>query len=259
MSKLAKLQADFQSCIMTENSEVFKQHIVDDAKVGADKRISIYADSYRLRIIEAIATTYPKLQALLGDALFDATARQYIDQYPSNYRNMRWVGDQMAQHLTNTIPQHPIAAELATFEWSLGLAFDAEDAPVLTIQDLAAIPPETWGELCFGIHPAMQLLDLEWNVIPIWQALDAETQPAVPIQNNEPCLIWRSDLNSHYRSLDQQEFQAIQLIKTGGNFGALCEYLFITLADDATQQAAQYLADWLEAGMISKIKTELAV
>ena len=172
---------------------------------------------------------------------------------------MRWVGDQMAQHLTNTIPQHPIAAELATFEWSLGLAFDAEDAPVLTIQDLAIIPTETWGELCFAIHPAMQLLDIEWNVIPIWQALDAETQPAVPIQNNEPCLIWRCDLNSHYRSLDQQEFQAIQLIKAGGNFSALCEYLYITLADDATQQAAQYLAGWLEAGMISKIKAELPI
>ncbi|MFT7227430.1 MAG: Tfp pilus assembly protein PilN [Methylophilaceae bacterium] len=136
---------------------------------------------------------------------------------------MHRVGDQMAQHLTNTIPQYSIAAELATFEWPLSLAYDAA---VLTIQGLAAIPPETWGELCF---------------------------------NNEPCLIWRSNLNSHYRSLDQQEFQAIKLIKAAGNFGALCECLFITLADDETQQAAQYLADWLEAGMISKIKVELLV
>lgn len=255
MSKLAQLQADFQSCIITENSEAFKKRIINDDKVGADKRISIYADSYRLRIIEALATSYPKLHAMLGDDLFDTTVRAYIDQYPSSYRNMRWVGDQMAQHLTNTIPQHPIAAELAAFEWSLGLAFDAEDAPTLTIQDLAAIPPETWGELHFELHPAVQLLSLEWNVIPIWQALDAETAPPAPIQSNAPCLIWRSDLNSHYRSLDQQEFQAIQLITAGENFGALCEHLFATLADDATQQAAQYLAGWLEAGMISKIES----
>jgi hypothetical protein len=254
MSKLAQLQADFQACIINENSEAFKQCIIDDAKVGVEKRLSIYADAYRLRIIEALATAYPKLHMLLGDDLFDATARQYIDQYPSSYRNMRWVGNQMSQHLTNVLPQHPIAAELASFEWVLGLAFDAEDALVLQLEDLATIPPETWADLSFEFHPSMQLLDLQWNVIPVWQALDAEVMPPGPVQTNEPCLIWRNDLNSHYRSLDVQEYQAIQQVKADTSFGNLCESLYTTLEAAATQQAAQYLAGWLEAGIISKIK-----
>lgn len=256
MNKLAQLQADFQSCIMTENNAAFKQHIVDDDKVGADKRISIYADSYRLRIIEALATSYPKLQALLGNDLFDTTAREYIDQYPSSYRNMRWVGDQMEQHLTNTIPQHPIAAELAIFEWSLGLAFDAADAPVLSIQDLAAIPPETWGDLHFQFHSSVQVLGLQWNTVTVWQTLEAEEAPPKPETINEPCLVWRSDLNSHYRTLDMSEYLAIQQMIAGASFGNLCESLYETMEDAASQQAAQYLAGWLEAGMISQIETD---
>lgn len=255
MSKLAQLQADFQASIMDKHNDTFKKRIIDDAIVGADKRLSIYVDSYRLRIIEALSTAYPKLHMLLGDDLFDATARQYIDQYPSSYRNMRWVGDQMSQHLSNVLPQHPIASELATFEWALGLAFDAENAPILQLQDLAIIPPETWADLSFAFHPAMQLLDLQLNVVSVWQALDAEETPPTPIQNNEPCLIWRNDLNSHYRSLDAQEFQAIQQVASGSSFGDLCEALFETLEGAATQQAAQYLAGWLEAGIISKIKS----
>jgi hypothetical protein len=254
MSKLAQLQADFQTSIIREDHTMFKTQVVDDAKVGAEKRLSIYADAYRLRIIEALATAYPKSQLLLGDALFDQTARQYIDQYPSEYRNMRWVGERMSEHLRNVLPQHPIAAELASFEWALGLAFDAEDAATVTVQDLAALPPETWGDLNFTLHPALQLLALQWNVIAVWQALDAEETPPTPIQNGEPCLVWRSDLNSHYRSVDVQEFQALQRIQTGERFGGLCEAMYETLGETATQQAAQYLASWLEAGLICQIK-----
>lgn len=256
MNKLAQLQADFQTSILHADNAVFKTRVIDDAKVGAEKRLSIYADAYRLRIIEALSTAYPKLHLLLGDDFFDTTARQYIDQYPSEYRNMRWVGDKMSEHLLNTLPQHPIASALAQFEWALGLAFDAEDSPVVTVQDLAAVPPETWGALSFALHPSVQLLDLQWNVISVWQALDGEEAPPAPEQNNEACLVWRSDLNSHYRSLDAQEFQAMQQVKTGGTFGALCESLFETLGESAAQQAAQYLAAWLEAGIISQIKTD---
>lgn len=256
MRQLAQLQADFQASIINEDHTMFKTRVVDDAKVGAEKRLSIYADAYRLRIIEALSTAYPKLHRLLGDELFDTTARQYIDQYPSEYRNMRWVGDKMSEHLLGVLPQHPIAAELASFEWALGLAFDAESAATVSVQDLAAISPETWGALSFDLHAAVQLLDLTWNVIPVWQALDAEEAPPAPVQNNEACLVWRADLNSHYRSINAQELEMLKHIKAGATFGELCESLYETLGDSATQQAAQYLASWLEAGVISQIKTD---
>lgn len=256
MSKLAQLQTDFQACILNEDHAIFKSFVVDDAKVGAEKRLSIYADAYRLRIIEALSTAYPKLHKLLGDDLFDSIARQYIDQYPSRYRNMRWVGEQMREHLLNVLPQHPIASELAYFEWALGLAFDAEDAPIVTMQYLASIPPDAWAGLSFKLHPSVQMLVLQWNVIPVWQALDAEDTPPVPMQNGEPCLVWRSDLNSHYRSVDTQELQTLKHLQADANFGELCENLFETLGDAATQQAAQYLACWLEAGIVSQIKPD---
>lgn len=256
MSQLAKIQADFQAYIYDDvQGASFKQRIVDDEKVGVTKRLNIYADGYRLRIIEALANAYPQLHALLGDEAFEQQARAYIDQYPSTYRNMRWVGDQMAHYLNNALPEHPIAAEMAAFEWALGLAFDAEDAPTLSVQDLATIPPETWGDLTFTLHPSVQLLDLHWNAVSVWQALAEEETPPAPEQINAPCLVWRSALDSHYRSIELQEFEALQQIKAGASFGALCERLFVTLEDAATQQAAQYLAGWLEAGIISKIES----
>ena len=254
MSQLAQLQSDFQAYLMDDvKGAAFKTQIVNDKKVGVKKRLGIYYDGYRLRIIEALTNVYPILKALLGDEMFDRTTRSYIDQYPSTYRNMRWVGDQMQIHIQKILPQHPVAAELAAFEWALSLAFDAEDAPNLTLQDLAAIPPEEWADLKFAFHPSLHMLQLHWNVLPIWGALNSEEMPPKSVKTNVACLIWRMDLNSHYRSLNVAEHAALQSAIAGASFGALCEQLQENASEEeATMQAAQYLSGWLNDGLITK-------
>lgn len=252
MSHLAKTQADFQAFLIdSTKGSAFKSQIIDDKKVGAEKRLGIYYDAYRFRIIEALATAYPKLHIMLGDVLFDSTARAYIDQYPSTYRNMRWVGGNVQKHLQQTLPQHPITAELAAFEWALGLAFDAADEPVLQLQDLANIPPEAWADLRFMFHASLQMLPLKWNTILVWKALDNEETPPKPAKINEPCVVWRQHFDSHFRSLDATELAAIELVMAGARFGELCEKLLEVKGDEASNTAAQYLAGWLNEGLIT--------
>ena len=254
---LEKLQTDFQAYLYDDvKGAAFKARIINDQKVGAKKRLGIYYDAYRLRIIEALANAYPKLKVLLGDDLFERTARSYIDNYPSTYRNMRWVGDQMALHLQKTLPQYPIAAELATFEWALGLAFDADDLPILTLQDLAVIPPEDWGDIHLKAHPSVQLLAFKWNVILVWQALNLEKTPPKVAKLNEPCVVWRKALDSHYRSIEALEMLAIEKVIVGTTFAKLCEFLqggkvVENFTEEAAmQKAAQYLSTWLNDGLI---------
>ena len=99
MSQLAQLQADFQAYLLDDARNTAFKAIVDDQKVGATKRLKIYHDAYRLRIIEALANAYPMLKAYLGDELFENTARSYLTKTPSVYPNLRWYGAQMAEHL----------------------------------------------------------------------------------------------------------------------------------------------------------------
>lgn len=260
MSHLAQLQADFQAYLIDDmKGAAFTNRIIDDAKVGVKKRLGIYYDAYRLRIIEALATGYPKLKALLGDDLFISIARQYIDQYPSTYRNMRWYGGHMREHLLYVLPQHPIAAEMAAFEWALSLAFDAEDLPELTLQNLAEIPAENWSALQFKFQPTIHVVRLQWNIIPIWKALDAEEAPPEFSQDSiyTSWLIWRKNLNSQFRSMVEMEVIALHLAMAGSSFGDVCETLECQTSDtaeEAMMMAAQYIAGWLQAGMISEAK-----
>ena len=256
MSQLAKLQADFQAYLLDDaKGSNFIHAVVDDKKVGAKKRLSIYHDAYRFRIIEALATAYPQLKALLGDVLFDKTAREYIEAYPSTYRNLRWYGSQMCEHLLTTLPQHPIAAEMADFEWALSLAFDAEDVPELNLQDLAAIPPENWAELSFKFQPAIKIVRASWNVIPIWKALEIGETPPKPAQASsyQSWLIWRKNFNPQFRLITEIEVITLNMAMSGATFGDVCESLNIAMdEEEAVTAAAQYLAGWLEAGLIFK-------
>lgn len=274
ISQLAKLQADFQAYLLDEqavaefNNHAITKSIISDAKVGVERRLGIYYDGYRLRIIEALASSYPKLKQLLGDDLFDTVARNYITEYPSTYRNMRWYGGNMQTHLQNTLPQHPIAAEMANLEWALSLAFDAEDTPTISLNDLAAIPPEDWAALKFSFQPALQTVRFRWNIIAIWKALDIEETPPAPLQESTytSWLIWRKALNSHFRSITETEAIAINLAMsndpTKGTFGDICELLAIesekeaesTDAQDAMTMAAQFLANWITDDMICEAK-----
>jgi hypothetical protein len=257
MSQLAKLQTDFMRYLYDDvKGAAFKAQIINDQKVGAKKRLDIYYDAYRLRIIEVLGNDYPKLKNWLGDQLFESAARSYIEKYPSTYCNMRWVGQDMHAHLTKTLPQHPVAAELARFEWALGLAFDAEDASILTMQDLAEIPPQSWGDIKLKAHPGMQLLTFKHNAIEIWRALNIEETPRKPAISNEHCVVWRKTLDSHYRQLEHLEILALQKVMQGITFAELCEFLQGGQVVEgftealAMQTAAQYLSSWLGDGLL---------
>jgi hypothetical protein len=257
ISRLAKLQADFQAYLLDDaKASSFTKAIIDDKKVGAEKRLSIYHDAYRLRIIEALATAYPQLKALLGDVLFNKTAREYITAHPSTYRNLRWYGAEMSEHLFATLPQHPVAAEMADFEWALSLAFDAEDVPELSLLNLAIIPPESWANLSFKFQPAINILRTDWNAVAMWQALEAEETPPKPAQYtaHQAWLIWRKSLNAQFRLMEEMEVIALNMAIMGATFGEICASLEIEMdQEQAITTAAKYLAGWLENGLICKV------
>ena len=256
--KLAQLQAGFQAYLLNSKTcAAFKSQIVADKKVGISKRLSIYANAYQLRIIEALATAYPNLKALLGDDLFNKTARAYIAAHPSTYRNMRWVGDEMAAYLTHKLPQYPVAAEMAQFEWALGLAFDAEENPSLQLQELATIAPETWGFLRFDLQPCVQLCHFKQNTVALWQALNTQQKPPKVLKQAASWLVWRQDLNAHFRSLSQEELFGLQQVQRGETFGDLCAQLEKTHQDQASQQAAQFLLGWIEIGILKPLSMQL--
>ncbi|STQ89631.1 HvfC/BufC N-terminal domain-containing protein [Iodobacter fluviatilis] len=245
-------QRDLQASILTASDQI--RQPLNQGSISREREIAVYADGYFLRLAEALQSNYPALFQILGDDDFYSLARAYLAAHPSSQPSIRWFGDQLATFLAQALPYAsvPIFAELAAFEWALRHTVDAADAPLLTLEDLQAIPTGDWGQLCFKLHPSLSILSLQWNAPKVWQALMAEDAPPEPQRLPQPCLVWRKpDLTLHWRSAKPPEVHALNLLASGANFSSVCEALMSEDINDVPLRAAGFLRTWIEQGLIT--------
>lgn len=259
MTSLSNLERAFQSCVLDNRLDMAGQ-VAGTARAGAEERIGIYVEGYRLRLLEILDDNFSGLRRLMGEARFAEMGRAYIHAHPSTHPSVRWFGRHMEAFLrtSSAYSAEPALAEMAAFEWAQGLAFDAADMPPVTLDRLAALPPESWASMAFRFHPSVQRRDFIWNVPAVWQALDhAEPAPALDAAAQPVAwLLWRADLLTHWRSLDIDEAWALDAARDGADFAAICEGLCQWQEEAGVAlQAAGLLKRWVTDGLLTAVET----
>ncbi len=258
MSDLARLQAGFQSAVL-DGDTAFEQDIVSTARVDARRRVDIYSQAYRLRLIEVLQENYPGLHVLLGTDRFATLARRYVEATPSTYRSARWYGGGLADFVEQCIDteSRTLLIEMARTDWAMGLAFDAADTASITADELASVSPGQWGALVFDFHPSLQRLDLLYDTPPMRGRLVAGESVDAPEPRDAPraWTFWRMALRVHYRSLDVDEALALDAAREGAPFADLCAGLTEWIDEqNAPMRAVELLKQWLVDGMITRFR-----
>lgn len=253
MSRLAAIQDAFQERLLNGSDTIL-------AYLGGGARLlKAYDYAYAARLAEVMAKDFEYVHTLLGDDGFDEAARAYIAAHPSAFRSIRWVGHAFADWLRTTSPwdEAPMLADMAAFEWALGLAFDAPDAARLDTATLAAVPPAQWAGLRFDVHPALSLLDITWGVVDFRQALEEGRDPGGPpeaLSTPQTWAVWREPetLTVRYRALGAHEAVVARALAAGLPFSALGDAAAQAGdAEDAAVRVAAYLRHWIDAGWIA--------
>jgi len=260
--EVAGLQGAFQDYVLGAQREyqAMATLIQDGYGLSVQGRLAIYYDAYRLRLAEALAEAFGHTHAYVGDDAFAELCSAYINEHPSTYRNLRWFGDAFPALVAQRLPEHPVVAELARFEWALGLAFDAADAPVLTAAQMQGLDAVDWDGIGFDFHPSLQLLELRWNATAIWQALEREDAPSEATEAARTWLVWRKELQPHFRSLDAFEAQALRGLVQRKTFAEVCTELTVSpdrkdeAADANVARLAAWLSGWLAEGILTAIR-----
>ena len=259
MKHLARIQAQFQAHVLSGSPAIDSEIGGASAEIRS-ARLGIYRDAYRLRLIEVLGTDYDVLRKYLGDELFDAAASDYVGAHPSTFRNVRWFGGGLAQFLRtmSRYAEHPVLAELAQFEWTLGLAFDSTDSRVVRFEDVAALPPEAWSELRFAAHDSLHAIDLRTNTVAIWKSIDARDGFDVDVAADPVTwAIWRKGHSPFFRSLENDEAAALKAMLDRASFGEICGVLCEWIDEDkAALRAAGLLRGWVEEGWIAELLVE---
>ena len=260
MTSLKDLQARFQAGIVSGDNAALND-LNDSANEDRSTLFGIYRNAYVLRLAEILGKDYELTHIYVGDEAFLDLAKAYIAAHPSDKRNARWFGRYLPEFSRTTAPfsQHREVAELAALEKALADAFDGPDAVPVSVDELAAIPPEDWAELVFTPHPTAQRLRFKTNAADIWMALNDDATPPSPEQLSEAqdILVWRQNLTSRFRPLSPEEAMMWAEATKGARFGVLCE-MVATFGgpDDAELRAATYLKTWLDTGALSCVSPD---
>lgn len=263
MERLYHLQHEFQNYLLG-NPATIDSAIADAPPIDTAARLSIYSHAYSARLIEVLELDFPGLHTLLGEDGFDQMAQAYLKAFPSKNRSVRGFPEQMPFFLSKVQPysEYPVLAEMAAFEWAFEHVLDAADAAKISVHQIEKIPPEEWGYMRFQWHPAVQRLNLKWNVVSIWQAVEEGKEAPEPQASESPIpwLLWRSeDLQVFFQSLSVEEAWALDAAKRGQSFAQICEGLCEWIDEqNVGLRAAELLKKWLEYGLITKYEIVIA-
>jgi hypothetical protein len=258
MSDLERQQGDFLRAIMAGDDSVLAE-IVDSPRERRDVLFGVYRFAYVSRLVGAIRKDYEYLHEYLGDEMFDAMGESYVTARPSQQANLRWFSQDVPEFLKTNQPysDYPVLAELAVLERAISDAFDAPDAPVIIVRDLAGVPPEAWNDLRFEAHPSARRLDFSTNAAAVWIALKKDEMPPDAIKLDEPSrlLVWRQDEMPKFRELPAEEGMMWDEATAGIPFGVLCSMLATyDDPDSAAARGAGYLHNWVTTELLTGLQ-----
>jgi len=171
MPALLELQRAFAGALLDEDDVSVACHIAEQGFSVAE-RLSIYRNTCRSTLIEALRMTYPALDRLVGHAFFDMAAARFIRAHPCRSGYLNEYGAGLADFLAGleSASGLPYLADVARFEWALGVAANAPDRPMLDPRVLAEVSGDRHASLRFEPHPSLSFLALAY---PADQIADA--------------------------------------------------------------------------------------
>jgi len=231
--------------------------IVGDDRLPARKRLTIYANAYFYRILDALKDDFPATLAVLGEPAFHNLITAYLLAHPPQEPSIAEAGRELPAFIRAhpTDASMPFLADLCALERAAFEAFLGPDAAPLTAEELRAIPPHDWPALMLRAHPTVRILQLDVRVDLTLRAIEAGQPWTMPEHTPTQVLVWRLGTQSHYRVLETDERSAMRLLQEGATFAAICDAIAIDADanDDVAARINRILARWLSEGLIVRV------
>lgn len=183
-------------------------------------RFAVYRNNVTVSLIDALADTFPVVQALVGEEFFRAMARVFAQANPPRSRLMVYYGDSFADFVASFPPAAPVPylADVARLEMARVRAYHAVDVAPIQPETLQAAlaDPEQLLSLRLLVHPSVQVIDSPFAVIFLWAA----HQGALCIGSVDPdeaqtALVFRHGLDVETLELSAGDAQFVSALQTG--------------------------------------------
>lgn len=199
--------------------------ILPSRTLAPAERVEIYAGMYRLRMIEALESDYPALQAAVGHHTFHELVMEYARAFPSKHYSLNFFGDHMPEFLARAssaprlkklgVKNLAFLADVARIEQALTVVFDLPESPRLDAQALAQLPPEAWASARIELIRPLQLHALAHDANKEVTALrhgktisSTKKRPSWVCVYRKDWVVWRMDL-------EHAAFEILSALRSG--------------------------------------------
>jgi hypothetical protein len=237
-------------CGLLDNANTTVADTLGDALAPAD-RLSIYRNTSRTALTNALRLNFPAVQRLVGEDFFAAAADTFITREPPGTAWLDLYGDGFPEFLQNFAPAAALVylPDVAQLERAVGRALHAVDAEPLEHSQLLDIEPSVQGRVCFAPHPSVSLVFSPYPVDVIWRAVLARDDAALAAIDLSAgavrLLVERRAGEVEVTRMDERQWKFVEALFAGHSLSVA-----LAVADDP--DAAAWLAAHLAAGHFSE-------
>lgn len=229
--------------------------VLGDERLSAEARVDIYANMYFYRILDALKEDFPATLAALGSDNFHNLVTGYLLEYPPTEPSLYYCGRYLAEYLRAHPMREraPFVADLAALERAIVEVFQGADSVALEAEVLREIAPADWPAMKLMLHPAAQILALDWRVSELLRAVEEERQWQQPEQGAMKVLVWRRGTRVFHRDLEIAEVDTLEAIARGATFAEICDVVAEHAGvDDPVAAMNRMLARWLSEDLLAR-------
>jgi len=229
---------------------------IEDKRIGAGERLSVYAEGYFFRILECLEKDFSRTRKVLGPEIFASVVAEYLKAHPSRFYSIDEVGYKFAPFMSEykeVMGRFPWIGDLALFEWEHIQTFYGKDGQTTNQEwqeNLSKIDP---SKLQFQVHPSVHLLKSNWPLSKIIKNSEMDGGEWTFRKKNESLILFR-DKNDQvvWEKLDAPAFEILNQLRSG----ATLEETISRVNGVTTELFSKIFSEWVEKGLLCGIARE---
>ncbi len=165
----------------------------DVRAIGKTGRFNVYRNNYRITLRNALRTTFPAIEKLVGGEYFSALAIEFAERHPPRSPIMAKYGEDFADFLAGFAPlgDYPYLADVARIEFARVHAYHAADANTFKLYDQVSIIDAL--DVPAKLHPSASIIASKQPALSIWRMQVGLATFEAENWESETSLVWRQD------------------------------------------------------------------
>ncbi len=242
------------------------EHLGGNERLLGIAQLEIYREQFWLRHTGSLVEDFPGVGGVIGVASWNRLVEEYLVTFRPESYSLRNLGDRFPAFVgeRDWLEERRLASDMARLEWAHVEVFDAEDAPPLAPNRLAAVPDDAWEGARLLLDPGLRVLAFDYPVVPLRRALlrarDAGSSEPLPLPERAPChlAVHRRERLIHHDALEPLAFALLERVAGGAPLGTACERAAeasgITV-DEIGTRVEGWFSEWARLGYIVDVET----